>query len=155
MVCLIAGKLFENGVTGWQQLFARWCPSHHADDPFSDVQDFMVEHATRTKGDGFSREVFGELFVEWVRESGIQSFFEESERWHVDWYSRSEAPAEISWNPLLASPMLVGDLVAHELCDTQMLLEEGGAMLHCIGSYAPLCAAGESHVFSVHRVFLG
>ena len=142
-------ELFHDGIAGSAQLFHRWCPSHDATNPYNDVQDFISAHADNCGYTTKSGDLFGNLFREWVCGADYCSFFVASEQWHMEWWMRDQVRDDLTWTPLLNAPVSIGSLIAHELSNSAMLLEEGIAMRHCIASYAPLCAEGNNFVFSL------
>lgn len=151
----VAITLFKDGVNGCRSLLRKWCPSHNPEDPFEDVSDYLAEHTGKTNEGLMTQELFGSLAKEWIRESGLLTLLAESERWHTSWWERDLEIEIASWAPLMLEPQQFGNLVAHELSNTQMLIEEGNAMRHCIASYALLCRAGEARIYSLREATSG
>lgn len=145
----LAETLFIDGVNGFRQLIARWCPSHNPENPLADVSDFLAVYADRTGQGRYSSGLMSELVKGWIRELGLISLLAESERWHVESLTREQLVIDIAWSPIFSEPLAVGHLIAHELYDYEMFVEEGIAMRHCIASYAWRCADRSSVAFSL------
>lgn len=102
-----------------------------------------------------TQEQFDSMAKEWIREVGLLTLLAESERWHAAWWDRDLKIEMATWTPLTHEPQQFGNLVAHELSNTQLLIEEGNAMRHCIASYALLCRAGEARIYSLREATSG
>lgn len=144
----LSAQLFGDGLKGAEQLFRRWCPSHNPSDPYHDLQDFFVDRGIYYGYGPDAGELYGDMFKDMVLSVGLQSVFAASEQWHIGLMLES-THKEFSWSPILPFPVPAGDLIAHELCNTAMLFEEGAAMRHCIASYASFCVDGTGFIFSL------
>ena len=145
----VAAALFSEGVSGFRRVISHWCPSHNPDNPFSDLKDFLSSYADQTERGPLSTELLDTLAKEWIKAAGVLSLFAASERWHNECWNRTIDIEAETWTPLTPESQPVENLVAHELSNTQLLIEEGRAMRHCIASYASLCASGNAFVFSL------
>lgn len=147
----VAAALFSDGIPGFRKTLRHWCPSHNPENPFPDVADYLAYYAEQAGHGSVSTELLDSLTKEWIRETGLISLLAESERWHTAWWARDIDIEVTSWAPLVPETPRIGNLVAHELSNTQLLIEEGRIMHHCIASYVSLCASGEAFVFSLRN----
>lgn len=148
-VKIVASTLFENGIAGFRTLINKWCPSHIPDDPFYDVINFFADYAAQMGKGLITQEIHNILLKEWIRGAGLLSLLAASER---AWWERRTKTVETRWMPLTTECQSFQGLIAHELSNSQALIEEGIAMHHCIASYASLCASGDAFIFSLRNI---
>ena len=144
--------LFQNGNPGFRAVLRRYCPSHNPDSPFNDLGDFISDYVEKQDGTLITQEMADSVTKEWIKEAGLVSLLVESERWHTSWWEREIRTEHFNWRPLITGSHQIGCLVVHELSNTQLLVEEGRAMRHCIASYASLCQSGKSVIFSLRSL---
>ena len=147
----VAAALFSDGIPGFRKTLRHWCPSHNPDNPFPDVADYLAYYAEQAGHGSISTELLDSLTKEWIRETGLISLLAESEHWHTAWWVPEVDIEVASWTPLVPESSRIGNLVAHELSNTQLLIEEGRAMHHCIASYFSLCSSGDAFIFSLRN----
>lgn len=145
----VATTLFKEGVAGFRSLMKRLCPSHNPDNPFHDVDDYLADYAQHTGNGLITQEIADSLVKQWIKEAGLLSLFAESERWHLAWLTRQHEDDNRTWPAILPEPMWISNFQVQELNSTEMLLEEGKTMRHCVGSYAEQCVAGKAFIYSV------
>jgi hypothetical protein len=148
-VNVVASTLFQAGVAGFRSLIKRWCPSHNPDNPFHDVDDYLADYAQHTGKGLITQEIADSLITDWIREAGLLSLFAQSEQWHLAWLTRQHEDVNRTWPAILPESVWIRNFIVTELNTTEMLLEEGKAMRHCVGSYAEQCVAGKAFIFSV------
>lgn len=146
-----ASALFREGVAGFRALLRQHCPAHDPDNLFPDITDFLCEYAQLFVKVSVPTHGVDLIKQQWIRENGVLSVLVESEHWLTSrWLNRVNSVL-ISWTALTAEPVQIGDLVVHELNNSESLFEEGAAMRHCIASYASVCSSGDSFVFSIRE----